>query len=94
MLYSHHTKGMVYLNLEKPYNDIIQSYQHLFQYMNEQDNPESWNQDKMFWVSKLVSSLETLQKNNISLDEAIHYLHNATTQDANRFMNQQQSQKD
>lgn len=77
------------MELDKPYNHIIQKYQDLFEYINKQPQPEEWNKDKMFWISKLIDTLEELKKNNINIDEALQYLYDVTSQDSKRFINKQ-----
>lgn len=77
------------MELDKPYNHIIQKYQDLFEYINKQPQPEKWNKDKMFWISKLIDTLEEFKKHDITIDEALQYLYDATSRDSQRFINKQ-----
>ncbi|HHD0846100.1 TPA: hypothetical protein ACN1V3_001404 [Staphylococcus aureus] len=71
--------------LDTPYKEIIQSYQKLFTYMSEQSNPKAFNDDEMFWITRLESALKQLKQHDISLDDAIHYLELAIEGDGERF---------
>ncbi|NMK73094.1 hypothetical protein, partial [Staphylococcus capitis] len=55
-------------NLDTPYKEIIQSYQKLFTYMSEQSNSKAFNDDEMFWITRLESALKQLKQHDISLD--------------------------
>ncbi|MFW3634632.1 hypothetical protein [Staphylococcus caprae] len=63
--------------MEKPYDKIIANFKRKHNYINEIKEKEGYdlNKSDMTWATVLVASLELLEKEKISIEDAIQHLH-------------------
>ncbi|HAC5788976.1 TPA_asm: hypothetical protein GZX72_14210 [Listeria monocytogenes] len=73
--------------MEKPYSNILEMLKARYNFIASSKDPSKLNNDDMTWATVLRDSLMVLEKEDITIEEAIAYLDKAIQKDANAYKN-------